>query len=146
MKKVSVRQRNTADRHAGIVALYRSGKYTTEQIAANYHVTPRQVQRIATHYGIIRSQADANRVAAPLKHYHTVPIEFRVKRKGLTAKKRYSVITDHPYCNTCGMTAKEGIRLEVDHIDENPANNNGNNLQVLCSACNKGKSQLFRSV
>lgn len=71
-------------------------------------------------------------------------MELRVKRKQLPSKKRYTTIAAHPFCSNCGSTPKQGVRLEVDHIDENPANNEDSNLQVLCSRCNVGKSHLIR--
>lgn len=144
MKKLTIKQKELNIVHEGVAALYKSGKHTTEQIAKNYSISPRQVQRIATKYKIIRSQAEANRVAAPLKNYHTIPFDLRVKRKQLTNKLRYELIAAQPYCSNCGQVAGEGIRLEIDHIDENPENNDRTNLQVLCSKCNNGKSQLSR--
>lgn len=131
--------------HKAIAKLYATGSYTTEHLASVYKVSARTIQRIATKHGVIRTQAEANKVSAPLKHYQTVPIELRVKRKHLSSKQRYAVIASHPYCNNCGSKPSEaGVRLEVDHIDENPMNNDSDNLQVLCRACNTGKSHLAR--
>lgn len=130
--------------HKSIAEMYKSGKFTTEYIAKTYQVTTRQVQRIAKNAGVIRTLAEANKSAAPLKHYHHVPEHLRVKRKQITQKVRYQVITAHPYCAVCGMRPGDGIRLEVDHIDNNPTNNDLDNLQVLCAACNTGKSHLSR--
>lgn len=144
MKKITEKQRLMKDKHQGILALYVSAKYTTEQIAKNYNLSVREVQRIAKKAGVIRSQAEANRVAAPLKHYHTIPAELRVKRKGLTLKVRYQTIMGHPYCVTCGMRPDDGVRLEVDHMDEDATNNDPANLQVLCTKCNQGKSHVAR--
>ncbi len=142
MKRITQQQRNVLDRQVGIVALYKSGKYTTEQIAKNYSISPRQVQRIATKYGIIRTQAEANKLIAPLKNYKTIPAEFKVKRKYITNKLRFEIINKHPYCTVCGMRPNDGVRLEVDHIDNNPTNNTRDNLQVLCTKCNTGKWHL----
>lgn len=144
MKKITDRQRSIRDKHHGVLALYKSAQYTTEQIAKNYSITTREVQRIAKKYGIIRTLAEANRVAAPLKHYHSVPLELRVKRKQISQKQRYIAISSHPFCTMCGMKPSDGIRLEVDHIDENPSNNEPINLQVLCGSCNAGKSHVAR--
>ena len=144
MKRLSPERKIIRDKHQAIVKMYQSGKWTTEYIASVYSMTPRSVQRIATKYGVIRSQADANRVAAPLKQYHHVPIELRVKRKSISKKLRYSIVSGHPFCSLCGATVKEGVRLEVDHIDENPSNNDLSNLQVLCGSCNLGKSHTHR--
>jgi len=130
--------------HASIARLYASGDFTVEYIAKTYGLSLRQIQRIATKFGVIRTQAEANRVAAPLKHYHHIPAELKVKRKQLSQKTRFQVISGHPFCTVCGMRPGDGIRLEVDHIDENPANNELSNLQVLCGKCNAGKSHIKR--
>ncbi len=132
------------DLHEAVAKLYATGRYTTEQLAKQYNVSTRQVQRIAKNKGVIRTQAEANKIAAPLKRYHTIPIEMRVKRKQLSQKLRYQVISANPYCVICGMRPNDGIRLEVDHIDENPMNNDIKNLQVLCGSCNTGKSHVSR--
>lgn len=144
MHKITVKEREQKTKEAGIVAMYRSGKYKTETIARNYNLTERSVQRIATKYGVIRTQAEANRLIAPLKHYHHVPEHLRVTRKHISRKIRYNIIANHPFCSTCGAKPTDGIKLEVDHIDENPYNNELTNLQVLCNICNYGKSVLNR--
>jgi hypothetical protein len=130
--------------HQSIARLYASGQYTTEYLAKSYHVSSRSIQRIAKKHGVIRSQADANRVAAPLKHYRTIPIELRVKRKHLSLKKRFEIISARPFCTLCGMRSDDGVRLEVDHIDEDATNNADANLQVLCNRCNLGKSHMHK--
>ena len=131
-------------RNESIKRYYLSGKYTTEQIAGWYKITPRQLQRIAKTEGYIRTQTEANRMVAPLKHYATVPVELRVKRKHLSRKVRYKLLSEHPYCTVCGNRPGDGYRLEVDHIDNDATNNVLTNLQVLCGACNMGKSVLDR--
>lgn len=131
-------------KNKSIANLYATGKYTTEQIAIWHKMTVRNVQRIAKAHGVIRSQAEANKLMAPLKHYKKIPVELRVKRKGLSHKLRFRIISEHPYCSNCGSRPDDGIRLEVDHIDENPSNNELSNLQVLCQRCNTGKSHLAR--
>jgi len=144
MRKISVKQRALLDKHSGVVAMYKSGKFTTEFIAKTYNLSPRAIQRIAHKYGVIRTQAEANRIAAPLKNYHHVPEHLKVKRKHISRKIRYLIIDEHPFCNKCGKRVIDGVRLEVDHIDENAENNDLTNLQVLCNLCNQGKSQLHR--
>lgn len=130
--------------HSKILSMYLSGSYTTESIAKQFNITSRSVQRLAKKHGIIRTQAEANRLSVPLKSYHKTPLEFRVKRKHISRKQRYLIINKHPYCTNCGLTVEQGIRLEVDHIDEDATNNMITNLQVLCNLCNGGKSQLAR--
>jgi 5-methylcytosine-specific restriction endonuclease McrA len=130
--------------HNSIAQMYQTGNYTTEYIAKSYDISIRQVQRIAKKLGVIRTQAEANKIAAPLKHYHHVPEHLKVKRKHISQRTRFEVISNHLFCSTCGLTVKDGIRLEVDHIDENPTNNDLSNLQVLCNNCNQGKSHSNR--
>lgn len=144
MKKLTPRQQAINTLHKGVVSLYKSGEYTTEQIAKNYGISPRQVQRIATKYGVIRTLAESNRLVVPLKNYRSIPKEFRVVRKQISSKTRYNTITSHPWCTACGLRPDDGVRLEVDHIDNNPSNNDPSNLQVLCALCNTGKSHLDR--
>jgi 5-methylcytosine-specific restriction endonuclease McrA len=144
MKKMTPYQRSILDKHKGIVALYKSGKFTSEQIAINYNITPKTVQRVAKKYGAIRTLAESNKLMAKHKNYKHIPTEYKVRRKHLTNKLRYSIINKQPYCTNCGMKPSEGVRLEVDHINNNSADNNLSNLQVLCQLCNTGKSHLDR--
>lgn len=146
MRKITERQQAIRDRHYGVAQLYKSGKFTTERIAKNYGISPRQVQRICSAAGVIRTQAEANRLIAPLKDYskHRIPSELRSQRHQITLKRRYRIIAAHPFCDACGMTAAQGVRLEVDHVDEDATNNADDNLQVLYNRCNLGKSHLKR--
>jgi 5-methylcytosine-specific restriction endonuclease McrA len=139
MRKLTDQQRAITDRQIGVSQMYKTAQFTTEQIAKNYGISVREVQRIAHKYGVIRTQAEANRVAAPLKKYHTVPLEFRVKRKQLSNRTRYDLLALQPFCTLCGRRAEDGVRLEVDHIDNDPTNNRNSNLQILCALCNTGK-------
>lgn len=54
-------------RDAEIVRLYASREFMTEHIARTFHITPRRVQQIAKKHGVLRSHADGNRTATPLK-------------------------------------------------------------------------------
>lgn len=144
MRKLTDKQKAIHDKHNGIVQLYSSGNYTAEYIARLYTISVRQVQRIAKKHGVVRTIAESNKLMARHKRYHTVPKELRVKREWITNKKRYAIIQAHPYCTVCGMRPGDGIRLEVDHIDEDATNNNASNLQVLCGSCNLGKSHTAR--
>lgn len=134
------------ERNIAIARLYMSAKFTVEHIARQYGLTPRAVQRIVKAAGVSRTQAEANRVAAPLKHYHRIPKHLRVNsnRKSILRRVRYKLISSHPYCTTCGLRPDDGIRLEIDHIDNDPSNNVESNFQVLCQQCNVGKSGLTR--
>lgn len=126
--------------HSSIAKMYASGDFTAEYIAKTYDITVRQVQRIAKKLGVIRTLAESNKLMAKHKHYHHTPPEFKARRKFLTNKKRYQLIAAHPYCTLCGNKVIDSIRLEVDHIDNNPQNNEDSNLQILCNICNQSKS------
>lgn len=70
-------------------------------------------------------------------------ISSRVERSKMSERLRYDVLKrDHYKCQICGSTAKDGAKLQVDHII--PVSKGGktemSNLQVLCSRCNIGKS------
>jgi len=56
---------------------------------------------------------------------------------GPTRLKLYKLVADRDgeYCRCCGVLAWER-QLIIDHIDNNSSNNNPENLQLLCRACN----------
>ena len=144
MKRRKKVVKHKAEQHAVIGRLYESGNYTTVQLSKIYGISVRQVQRIAGMQGVVRTASESNKLISPLKNYKKVPIELRAKRKQLLQRVRYSMIVDHPYCSLCGLTVTDGIKLEIDHIDNDATNNAASNLRVLCHRCNVGKSGLRR--
>lgn len=61
---------------------------------------------------------------------------------------RYKVIRESDRrCQCCGASAENGAELHVDHIKPRSIypelSLSQDNLQVLCSECNKGKSNVF---
>lgn len=144
MKDSIIKQRERDIRNQSIIDLYKTARFTTEHIARTYGLTTRSVQRMLRDKGAIRTQAESNKLMAPLKRYHRMPRHLKVQRKHISQKVRYATIKAHPYCTDCGARPDDGIRLEVDHIDENPTNNALDNLQVLCQPCNLGKSHINR--
>lgn len=63
-------------------------------------------------------------------------------RSQMTNKLRYTILKkDRFRCKICGRTAKDGIKLHVDHII--PISKGGktviSNLRTLCEECNLGK-------
>ena len=61
----------------------------------------------------------------------------------MSESMRHDVLKrDKSTCQLCGITAKDGAKLQVDHII--PVSKGGktemSNLQTLCSRCNIGKS------
>jgi hypothetical protein len=55
--------------------MYASGRHTTEHIARRFKLSRRQVIYIAKQGAVVRTQAEANRVSAPLKP------KYRVRRR-----------------------------------------------------------------
>lgn len=47
-------------------------------------------------------------------------------------------------CSKCGFVPEHPCQLDVDHIDEDHANNDPSNLQTLCSNCHRLKTQQYR--
>ncbi len=65
------------------------------------------------------------------------------QRAIITDKVRYGILKRDDFkCCVCGSTAKDGLKLEVDHII--PVSKGGkstpDNLRTLCERCNRGKS------
>lgn len=70
-------------------------------------------------------------------------ISARYERSIMTDSIRYDVLKRDNYrCCICGISAREGAKLHVDHIV--PVSKGGktvmDNLQTLCERCNLGKS------
>lgn len=81
-----------------------------------------------------------------LNKYDISKTQVKNERSKLTASLRYRVLKhDHYRCVICGRSAKDGIKLHVDHIK--PVSRGGktelNNLRTLCSDCNLGKSNKY---
>jgi hypothetical protein len=45
------------------------------------------------------------------------------------------------YCELCNFIALDPVQLDVDHIDNNPSNNDKSNLQTLCANCHRLKTK-----
>jgi hypothetical protein len=69
------------------------------------------------------------------------------KRKPIKPSLRFEILKRDGYrCQMCGVTAKDGATLEIDHIKpvSKGGGNNADNLQVLCRDCNAGKSDSWQ--
>jgi rubredoxin len=69
------------------------------------------------------------------------------KRQPIKPSLRFEILKRDNYrCQMCGVTAKDGAALEIDHITPvaKGGGNNANNLQVLCRDCNAGKSDSWQ--
>jgi len=74
-------------------------------------------------------------------------LEPKTKRKPMKPSLRFEILKRDDYrCQMCGDTAKEGAKLEVDHIHpvSKGGSNNPDNLQVLCRDCNAGKGAQYQ--
>lgn len=47
-------------------------------------------------------------------------------------------------CNFCGVMPEDKKKLQTDHIDGNPSNNDPSNVQTLCHACHIVKTNIER--
>lgn len=117
--------------------------FSAQELSATYGISPRQIQRIVNKAGKIRTISESYILAIKrgrMKYYRKPP-ELLKQRTSIPHKLRYKVLQDANYrCVLCGATAKDGIRIEIDHIDQDATNNTLDNLQVLCHPCNKGKA------
>ena len=58
---------------------------------------------------------------------------------------------DDSRCQRCGRKAKDGVKLDVDHIipvewwDSEEDVNDISNLQILCEPCNEGKKDFVKA-
>jgi hypothetical protein len=70
-----------------------------------------------------------------------------IKRKPIKPSLRFEILKRDNYrCQMCGVTAKDGATLEIDHITpvSKGGTNEASNLQVLCRDCNAGKSDSWQ--
>ena len=113
------------------------------ELGMAYGISPRQIQRIVKQAGKIRTQSESYRLAIKTGRmkYYKKPEHLKKKRKTISGPLRYKVLErDNHTCQSCGATVKDGVRIEIDHIDDDATNNVIDNLQVLCNLCNQGKS------
>jgi hypothetical protein len=71
---------------------------------------------------------------------------LKQKRKTIKTSIRYQVLKrDKHRCQSCGATAKDGAKLQIDHIKpvSKGGSNDLENLQVLCRDCNLGKGNKY---
>jgi len=76
------------------------------------------------------------------ENYVEIPNWIQAKRKPIKPSLRFEILKRDDYrCQMCGVTAKDGATLEIDHITpvSKGGGNDADNLQVLCRDCNAGK-------
>lgn len=131
-------------RNSEIVRDYLNGR-NARLISSDWDISERQVQRILKAHDVIRTQSESYKLAIAQGRmvYYKKPEHLKAKRVTIPLPVRYRVLEQAKgRCTLCGNTVEDGIRLEIDHIDNNPSNNAINNLQVLCNLCNSGKSHV----
>lgn len=117
-------------------------------------ISVRQLQRIFKKLGVIRdvrtslmmpkciNKKREGQRAAWAKHRETK----KKVVKGVGVEQRYRILKRDGFrCKLCGMSAKDGAMLHVDHIKEkiNGGTNDDSNLRTLCSFCNMGRGSVL---
>ena len=116
------------------LALFHTGHGRTTpvlKVRSGCVVVPKDISRVPT--GYLGDELPGERVNSQTLKYRTpIPkkVRFRILRR------------DGYRCRLCGLTAENGVRLEVDH--KVPVAKGGSNLEsnlwTLCQPCNSGKS------
>jgi hypothetical protein len=130
------------NRDQEIVKRYQADEHA-RKIAQDFDISERQVQRIVSKAGVSRSISQSYSLAIEQGRmkYYKKPEHLKKRRKTLTLKARYTILNRDDFtCVQCGSRPDDGIRLEIDHIDEDATNNVLDNLQTLCNLCNQGKA------
>jgi len=126
---------------------YKAYDMSVKDIASMAGVSVRTVQRWATKAGIVRDLRTAQGMSAKYRDYRGVSEKQKLhipKRKSIPPSLRFEILESHPYCAVCGATAGPGVYLDIDHINNDPSDNDPKNLQVLCHSCNIGKFHVYR--
>lgn len=127
------------ERNQQIIKLYTSGTTTTEQIAKQFSVTPRTIQRIAKAEGVVRTVAQANAIAAPLKKYKnlTIPKKIQEYKKTLTYQMRKNILDriGNHVCSKCGIERYGGCIFEVVFHSQNHYDFSPENTAAICRNC-----------
>lgn len=87
-----------------------------------------------------------DKVIERIKNKESLEYQKKIERLKMTDSLRYDILWRDGYkCQICGITAKDGAKLHVDHII--PIAKGGKtvpeNLQTLCDRCNLGKSDKY---
>jgi hypothetical protein len=100
-------------------------------------VVPKDYLDVPTGYMGTETEEEAERINSAQPYVFRVPISKRLRFKVMRR--------DGFRCQICGLTQKDGVRLEVDH--KTPVAMGGKNviqnLWTLCHPCNNGKSDDF---
>jgi hypothetical protein len=133
-----------------IIHEYLKNERMVKSLAEEFGITTRTIQRLAEKLGVSNQVSKADRQATAWKTSPALKadsiLRSQNKRKRITIplRVRFEVLQSQKICQLCG--AGKESRLQIDHIDENPSNNNINNLRVLCDDCNLGNKTWLRSI
>ncbi len=116
------------------LALFHTGPGRTTpvlKVRSGCVVIPKDMSNVPTGY-MGQEQPDEQPQERPIKYRTPIPkkVRFRVLRR------------DRYRCRLCGLTADDGVQLEVDHkvpVAKGGCNSESN-LWTLCQPCNSGKS------
>ena len=105
---------------------------------------PSNTNSLSSIKGYLFSKLASNEAIQALEEAHSEFKNNKKTRSGLTLSLRFNVFRRDDYkCQICGATAKDGVRLEVDH--KVPVAKGGtddmSNLWTLCFNCNRGKGK-----
>ncbi len=105
---------------------------------------PSNTNSLSTIKSYLFSKFASNEAIQALEEAHSEFKNNKKTRSGLTLSLRFNVFRRDNYkCQICGATAKDDVRLEVDHKE--PVANGGtddmSNLWTLCFNCNRGKGK-----
>jgi len=116
------------------LALFHTGPGRTTpvlKVRSGCVVIPKDMSNVPTGY-MGQEQPDEQPQERPIKYRTPIPkkVRFRVLRR------------DRYRCRLCGLTADDGVQLEVDHKVPvaKGGRNSESNLWTLCQPCNSGKS------
>lgn len=117
------------------VVVYCKATYTSPQGRNHYY------KEKTYHYNELKTIFDYTIKLKAEKQ--TRQYQIKVERAKMTDSLRYDILKrDNFRCQICGSSAKDGVKLHVDHII--PVSKGGqttaSNLRTLCDRCNMGKS------
>lgn len=105
-----------------------------------YTVTVEVTRRYCSYEYLVKRYRDLARIenVCTLREYHS-----KTQRRLMTKELRKAIMERDNYtCQICGKYMPDGVGLQIDHIV--PVSKGGttvaSNLQVLCSKCNRRKS------
>lgn len=107
----------------------------------NYRIAEAKIEAYQRQQRKKQQQEERQKNMTPEQIAHR---EFMAQQRRLmTDSLRYDVMRRDGFrCQLCGMTAKDGIKLHVDHIVavSKGGKTEPSNLRTLCERCNLGKS------